>query len=186
MVARKSAAATASVSAVNTRGDRRISVGYVRRAHGIRGSVVVRPLTDHPDRYRPGAVFLTDEDEPRLLVVGDAADHPDGVLVRFEGVADRSAAERLQGVTLTIGLDERRQLGEDEFWPEDLEGLTAIDPNGGHLGMVTGVVLGAAQDRIVITRKNGEVVEVPFVEAIVGEIHPSLAHIVIDAPEGLF
>ena len=178
--------AAASVSSVNTRGDRRISVGYVRRAHGIRGSVVVRPLSDHPDRYRAGAAFLTDEDEPRLLVIGDAAEHPDGVLVRFEGVSDRDSAEALQGVTLTIGPEERRRLGDDEFWPEDLEGLTAIDPNGRHLGMVTGVVLGAAQDRIVITRKNGAVVEVPFVEAIVGEIHPSLAHIVIDAPQGLF
>jgi len=171
---------------VNTRGARRISVGYVRRAHGIRGSVVVRPLTDHPDRYHSGAAFLTDDDEPRVLVVGDAAEHPDGVLIRFEGVNDRTAAEALQGVTLTIGPEERRSLGDDEFWPEDLEGLTAIDPSGRHLGMVTGVVLGAAQDRIVVTRKNGQVVEVPFVEAIVGEIHPSLAHIVIDAPEGLF
>ncbi len=148
--------------------------------------MVVRPLTDHPDRYHAGAAFLTDEDEPRALVVGDAAEHPDGVLIRFEGVNDRSSAEALQGVTLTIGPEERRSLGEDEFWPEDLEGLTAIEPNGRHLGMVTGVVLGAAQDRIVITRKNGEVVEVPFVEAIVGEIHPSLGHIVIDAPDGLF
>ena len=171
---------------MNSSADDRISVGYVRRAHGIKGDVIIRPLTDHPGRYAPGASFRTDEQPPRTFVVASAQVHNDGLLVHFEGVADRTAAEELQGVTFTIGPDERRRLGEDEFWPDDLEGLIAIAPDGSHLGTVGGVVLGSAQDRLVVVTEDGAEVEVPFVSEIVGEIHPSLGHVVVDAPDGLF
>jgi 16S rRNA processing protein RimM len=113
-------------------------------------------------------------------------DHNDGLLIHFDGVDDRSAAEALQGVTFTISPEERRRLGEDEYWPEDLEGLTAITTEGIHLGNVAGVILGEAQDRLVVRTSDGREVEVPFVAEIVGEIHPSLGHVVIDPPEGLF
>jgi 16S rRNA processing protein RimM len=168
------------------RGDARISVGYVRRAHGIRGDVIVRPLTDHPGRYQPGAALTSDESPPRSFTIVSAQPHQDGLLVHFAEVTHRDAAEALQGVTFTISAEERRRLGEDEYWPDDLEGLVAIMPDGTHLGMVSGVVLGAAQDRLVVATDDGRDVEVPFVAEIVGEIHPSLGHVVIDPPEGLF
>jgi 16S rRNA processing protein RimM len=164
----------------------RVSVGYVRRAHGIKGEVVVRALTDNPHRFDGGQRFSTDEEPARTLVVARSRPHKDGVVVAFEGVTDRNSAEDLQGITLTIGAADRRELETDEFWPEDLQGLTAVTPSGEHLGTVSGVVLGAAQDRLVVTTATGKTVEVPFVEAIVGDVHPSLGHVVVDAPEGLF
>lgn len=164
----------------------RIPVGYVRRAHGINGDVVVRPLTDDPDRFAPDRGFSTDEDPPRRLVVDHSQAHKDGLLVGFSGFADRSAAETLQGITLTITAAERRDLEHDEFWPEQLQGLMVIDPSGKHLGRVTGVVLSASQDRLVVDTGDGDLVEVPFVEAMVGDVHPSLGHVVVDPPPGLF
>jgi 16S rRNA processing protein RimM len=148
--------------------------------------VLIRPLSDNPQRYSPGAVFTTDEASPRRLEIASVRAHTDGLLVEFREIDDRTAAERLQGATLTISPDERRPLGADEFWPDDLEGLVAITPNGDHLGTVAGVVLGAAQDRLVVRTAAGSEVEVPFVDPLVGEIHPSLGHVVIDPPEGLF
>ena len=172
---------------MDARGDTtRISVGYVRRAHGIKGDVIVRPLTDHPDRYQSGASLESDESPPQRYTVRSSQPHSDGLIVRFEGIDNRNAAEALQGVTFTIGPEERRSLGDDEYWPDDLEGLVAIDRTGAHLGVVSGVILGAAQDRLVVKTEDGREVEVPFVSELVGEIHPSMAHVVIDPPEGLF
>jgi 16S rRNA processing protein RimM len=170
---------------VTTADDARVPVGYVRRAHGIRGEVILRPLTDNPERFAVGSRMLTDETPPREVAVVSRRVHKDGVLVGFEGVDDRSAAEGLQGVTLTIARSERRTLDEDEYWPEDLQGLVVVTPDGEHVGTVTGVVLGEAQDRLVVTTGAGSQVEVPFVDALVGEVHPSLGHLVVDLPEGL-
>ena len=164
----------------------RIPIGYVRRAHGIRGDVIVRPLTDFADRFQQGSEFLTDETPPRSLRVTSARDHSDGYLVHLAGISTRNEAEALQGVTFTIDADERRELGEDEYWPEDLQGMVAIAPDGRHLGTVTGVVLGEAQDRLIVRASDGEDIEVPFVDPIVSMVHPSGGHVVIDAPPGLF
>ncbi len=164
----------------------RVPVGYVRRPHGIRGAVVIRALTDNLDRFAPGEVLLSDETPPRLLTIVASRPHQDGMLVTFAGISDRSAAEALPGITFTIAAADRRALGEDEYWPDALEGLAVIDRSGRQLGRVTGVVLGAAQDRLVVTTGDGTEVEVPFVSAIVAEIHPSLGHLVVDPPDGLF
>jgi 16S rRNA processing protein RimM len=162
-----------------------VSVGYVRRAHGVRGDVIVRPLTDNPDRYTEGAVLISDEVPSRPLVIVAIRQHNDGLLVSFDGVDDRSAAEALQGTTLTIFRDDRRELHDDEYWPDDLEGLAALTPDGTRLGTVSGVVLGEAQDRLVIRTDAGNEFEVPFVAPLVAEIHPSLGHVIIDPPVGL-
>ncbi|NNC76072.1 MAG: 16S rRNA processing protein RimM [Acidimicrobiia bacterium] len=171
---------------MNSSTDDRISVGYVRRAHGIRGDVIVRPLTDFEGRFVAGSEFLTDESPSRSLRVTRAQDHKDGYLVHFDAVTSRNDAEALQGVTFTISASERRDLGENEFWPEDLQGMVAITPNGDRLGTVVGVVLGEAQDRLVVSTADGVEIEVPFVDPIVSVVHPSGGHVVIDAPPGLF
>ena len=105
----------------------RTKVGYVRRAHGIKGDVLVRPLTDAPsERYEVGAALQTDETPPRDLVIRAVRPHNDGLLITFDEVADRNGAEAMRGVSFTIALSDRRPLDADEFWEEDLLGLDAI------------------------------------------------------------
>ncbi len=164
----------------------RIPVGYVRRAHGLRGDVIVRSLSDDPNRFAVGAEFLTDEDPPRPLRVAEVREHADGDLLRFDQVSNRNAADAMRGVTLTIGADERRQLEDDEFWPEDLEGLTAVDVTGNELGTVASVVFGGAQDRLAVMTPDGTSVEVPFVAAIVTDVDVDSGRVRMDPPPGLF
>lgn len=161
----------------------RVAVGFVVRAHGIRGDVLVAPLTDNPHRFVPGARFSTDR-TPRLVTVVGVRRHKQGVLLHLAEISDRSAAEALAKTQLMIEAAERRSLDEDEYWPEDLVGLRAVGPEGVALGEVTDVILGAAQDRLVVTTPDEAVVEVPFVAAIVGE--PSGDTIPMDPPQGLF
>lgn len=164
--------------------DARVVVGYVRRAHGIRGDLIVRSLSDDPDRFAVGSEFLSDETPAVRYTVVQSRLYNDGRLVRFDGVEDRTSAERLKGVSLTIAASDRRTLEDDEYWPDDLVGLVVIDTAERRLGEVTDVVLGDAQDRLVVTTSDGSVVEVPFVAAIVGDIEGG--SIRLDPPEGLF
>lgn len=164
----------------------RIPVGYVRRAHGLRGDVIVRSLSDDADRFAVGAEFLTDEDSPRVMSVAEIRAHADGVLLRFKQVSNRNAADAMRGVTLTIGADERRQLEADEFWPEDLEGLAVVNVQGASLGAIASVTMGGAQDRLVVTTPEGASVEVPFVAAIVTDVDIDSGQVRMDPPPGLF
>ena len=161
----------------------RVPVGVVVRAHGIRGDVLVAPLTDNPRRFVPGAHFTVDR-APGDVTAVEVRPHKDGLLLRFAEISARNDAEALAKATLTIEATERRALEEGEYWPEDLIGLAAIGPGGAVLGRVTDVILGAAQDRLAVTTPDGQVVEVPFVAAIVGE--PAGGTIAMTPPDGLF
>lgn len=165
----------------------RLPVGHVRRAHGIRGAVVVRSLTDAAElRFAPGSRLRTDEDPPRELEVTAAAPHRDGWLVRFSGIDDRDGAETLRGVTLTIAREERRPLAEDEWWPDELEGCRVETAEGDELGVIVGVVHGAAQDRLVVETRHGDRVELPLVDELVPVVDVEARRIVAAPPEGLF
>lgn len=162
----------------------RIVAGYIRRAHGIRGEVIVRSLSDDPDRFAVGKVLVTDEDPPRSLEITRSRSHSHGALLQFASIVDRTSAETLRGVSLTIEPAERRPLDDDEFWPDELVGFVLVDTSGVTVGTVTDVVLGDAQDRLVVLTADGATVEVPFVTAIVGDIADGV--IEVDPPEGLF
>lgn len=117
------------------------------------------------------------------MVVVESRPYRDrGLIVRFEGVAGREAAEALRGTELFVD-SSALALDEGEFWPEDLIGLQVVDPSGAPLGEVAGVVPGP-QDRLVVATPDGRRVEVPFVADLVGD--PEDGRIVVDAPPGLF
>lgn len=147
--------------------------------------MLVKPLTDAPDRFVPGAVFGIEGDPDRALEVAAARDHSGRLVVGFAGYADRTAAEQLRGLVLTIPTDARRPLEDGEYWPEELVGMVGLDPDGNRVGTITGIVLAEAQDRIVLTTDDGRTVEVPFVDELVGEVHPSGGFLVLRLPEGL-
>jgi len=157
-------------------------VGRVGRPHGVRGDVTVLVAADNLEVFRPGAFLQAGE---RILEVVSARPFRDqGLVVAFAGVTDRDAAEALRGKILTVSADDRRQLDDGEFWPDQLRGLEAVDPGGKLLGTVADVLIGQAQDRLVVRTSGGTLVEVPFVDEIVSD--PKEGRIVIDAPEGLF
>jgi 16S rRNA processing protein RimM len=161
-----------------------IKVGYVRRAHGIKGAVVVRPLTDDPDRFVVDSELNTDRDEPARLKIDTVQPHKDGLLISFAGVGSRDAAERLRGLSLLIAPSERRQLGPDEYWPEQLVGLSVVDQDETPLGAVSQVIEGSAQDRLQVTGPAGQF-EIPFVAALVTAVDIDAGRVVVDPPAGL-
>jgi 16S rRNA processing protein RimM len=149
------------------------------------GAVVVRAVDEEVDRFDRGLVLGTDNPEFPQLTVGSVRQHKDGLLVLFEELANRNEAEVLRGTSLLVSSQDRRQLDDDEYWPEQLVGLRVVDSGGEQLGVVSDLVVGSAQDRLVVTA--GEtIVEVPFVAALVPSIDLVGKVVVVDAPEGLF
>jgi 16S rRNA processing protein RimM len=164
-----------------------IPVGYVRRPHGIRGDVVVRGLLeDAHSRLVPAASFETNEDPARLLTIASVHQSGADLRIHFSGVEDRNEAEELKGVQLMIDAGDRRVLGDDEWWPEDLVGCSAVDVSGASVGEVVEVILGGVQDRLVVVRSDGGRAEVPFVEALVPRVDMDVRVVTLDLPDGLF
>jgi 16S rRNA processing protein RimM len=159
-----------------------VLVGVVGKAHGLAGHVFVLAQSDNPERFAPGAVVSSGRGE---LVV-EASRTGDGrLIVKFSGVGDRTAAEGMRGLRLTIPAALRRHLGEDEWWPDDLVGLRVIDHSGAVRGVVDAVVEGVAQDRLAVTTTEGLEVEVPFVSELVPVVDIEAGFVQLAHVEGL-
>lgn len=162
-------------------------VGQVGRAHGVSGEVAVSVRTDDPDaRFAAGAVLATDPPERGPVRVAGSRWHSGRLLVRLDGVSDRTAAERLRGTTLLIDSATLPPLNDpDEFYDHQLIGLRAVLPDGRRVGTVADVLHTPGSDLLALDTGGEEEALVPFVRAIVPSVDLAAGRIVVDPPEGL-
>lgn len=164
------------------RPDDRVVVGLVGRPHGLDGTVVVHPETDHPGRFAPGSELVAGTGAH--LTVRKVYAVESVLLVRFAEIADRTGAEGLRGAVLTIAAGQRRPLAEGEYWPEDLIGLEVRDTGGRRIGSVIAVEVDAPQTRLVISAGAGRV-EIPLVADLVPAIDLVGGRVTVNAIPGL-
>lgn len=169
-----------------------VVIGRIGKPHGLRGEVTVEVRTDEPDRrYTPDAVLRAEAPRGsdfahRKLTVTSTRWHQSVLLARFVELADRNQAEAARGVVLhaTIPADATPD-DPDEFYDHQLIGLAAYDVGGTHLGEVTGLVHGGAQDLLAVKALDGRATLVPFVSVLVPEVDLAEGRVVIADRPGL-
>lgn len=130
-------------------------VGLVRKAQGVRGEVLIEPLTDSPDVvFAPGSrVFGGDskgdlpesadsddaggEHHPPTLTIESIRPHKGGLLVQFEEIRDRNSAELWRGRYLLAPFAELPAPKDSEVYLHDLIGMTVETEAGERVGDVT-------------------------------------------------
>ncbi|MEU2657445.1 ribosome maturation factor RimM [Streptomyces sp. NPDC007325] len=162
-------------------------VARIGRAHGIKGDVTVEVRTDEPElRLGPGAVLLTDPASAGPLTIESGKVHSGRLLLRFEGVRDRNAAEALRNTLLIAEIDpEELPEEEDEYYDHQLVDLDVVLADGTEVGVITEISHLPSQDLLIVERPDGTELMIPFVEQIVTEIDLENQKAVIDPPPGL-
>jgi len=127
-------------------------VGLIRKAQGIRGEVVIEPLTDKPDVvFASGSrVFagtpngdlavirdVKGIEEAPTLTVSQSKPFKKGLIVQFEELRDRDSAELWRGRYLLAPFSELPPLQQDEVYLHDLIGMTVVSATGEQIGAVT-------------------------------------------------
>lgn len=168
-------------------GAKRLVVGRIVTAHGIRGECVVDVMSDAPGRFDPGRTVQIDEpDGQRTLTVNASRPHKARLLVLFEEVSDRTAAEALRGRWLTIPAEDAAPLPDGEFYPHQLEGFDVQDTDGAPLGVLQAVHEYPAHDIWVVRTPDGRDVMVPAVKEFIRSVDPESTTIVMSPIGGMF
>ncbi|MEW2401535.1 ribosome maturation factor RimM [Streptomyces sp. NPDC046862] len=162
-------------------------VARIGRAHGIKGEVTVEVRTDEPElRLAPGAVLHTDPASTGPLTIETGRVHSGRLLLRFEGVRDRTGAEALRNTLLIADVDpDELPEDEDEYYDHQLMDLDVVTKDGVEVGRITEISHLPSQDLFIVERPDGSEVMIPFVEEIVTEIDLEEQRAVIDPPPGL-
>jgi 16S rRNA processing protein RimM len=166
---------------------RRVVVGEFGRAHGVRGEIRLRSFTADPGGIAAYGALTTEAG--RTLTIKGVRRAPGGaadmLIARVDGVADRDAAEALNGVRLYVARSQLPNLtAGGEFYQTDLVGLRVEDPRGRIVGAVTAVQDFGAGDLLEITpRDGGDSIYVAFTEAFVPIVDIAGGRVVVDAPD---
>jgi len=170
-------------------------VGRVRKAHGIRGEVVVELLTDEPDAiFASGRrVFAGDSSgdlarDRQELHVRTVRPFNEGLLVGFAEVPDRNAAELWRGRYLLAPASEMPAPQEDEVYLHDLIGMRVDLEDGTTVGTIEDIYelpLGLAVDVRRAAPRQADTVLVPWDERTLVSLDREARVIVVTPPEGL-
>jgi len=162
------------------RGDPRIEIGRIARAHGIRGEVVI--ITHDPEsdvlhdlrKIWVGGVERT---------ITEARGTHRGWLVQLEGVPTRNDAEALRGKVVEVDR-ELLELEDEDVLLDDLVGCKVQLADGTAWGEVFAVDSGAMQDMLVIHDGDRERL-LPLVDEFVTQIDLEAGLITVAPPDGL-
>ena len=177
-------------------------VGRIRKPQGIRGDVTVELLTGEPDR-----LFAAGRRLYAGTITGEIANHPDdrrnpesrqelhvdtatpyrgGLVVKFDAIADRSAAEVWRQRYLLVPADEITPPAGDEVFMHDLLGMRVRGDDGSDLGEVTGLYELPQGLTLEVKRDDGGDMLVPYRPAVVREVDLDQRVVVVDMSSGLF
>ena len=137
----------------------RIPLAAIAGAHGIKGEVRLKLFGEGADSLAAHRQLFVAGAERRLLAVRAAGK---GAVARFEGVADRSAAEALRGALIEIDRDALPPLDEGEYYHADLIGLACVDRDGAAVGTVVAVENFGAGDLLDVELLDGRRALIPF------------------------
>src|SRR5688572_12476495 len=120
----------------------RVKIGFVVRAHGVRGEVRVR------------ADELPDVDQieigGRLFELENVRADKDEYLLTLAGIRDRDAADALRGKDVTVPRSTLPPLAVDEIYVADLVGCAVVDLRGERLGEVIATEFTGAQELLTV------------------------------------
>jgi 16S rRNA processing protein RimM len=161
-----------------------VAVGRITRAHGVKGEVAVLVLSQVAERFQPGSRLFLDEGDTRPMTVTAARPHRQRLLVQFDQVGDRDAAEALQGSYLFVPASAAPSLPEGEFWTHDLIGCEVTTSGGRSLGHIREVIHTPANDVWSAEGEHGEVL-IPALKDVVERVDVPGRRVVVREIEGL-
>jgi 16S rRNA processing protein RimM len=171
--------------------DEYIVVGRVRRAHGIRGELVVESFTD-----APGAVFASGRrvfqgtergdlaPDARELHVVRSSPFKEGLIVAIREIQDRNEAERWRDRYLVARAAELEPPRDNELYIRDLVGMRVQLPSGDVVGTVR-EVYELPQGLVLEVQREKDTVMIPYHESAVAHVERESRTIHVDPPAGL-
>lgn len=161
---------------------KKLCVGVIAGAHGVRGEVRVKSFTAKPDALAGYGPFTDKSGRTEFAI--EVTGHSRGMLLgRVNDARDRNAAEALKGTELYIDRDILPPAREDEFYYADLLGLEVVGEDGASFGSVKAVQEYGAGDMIEIVDAYGKVTLMPFTREVFPTVDLAAGRLIVVPPE---
>lgn len=154
----------------------RARLGAVGKPFGLAGEAYLWLDPDLRGALRPGLRCVAGG---RELEITGVRWHKGRAVVRFAAIADRETVAVLRGAVVEVERDDVDV--DDMLWIDEILGREVVDIDGALVGVVEGVLDGAAHDFLRVARPDGGELLIPVVDALVDLDDPVVVH----GPPGL-
>ncbi len=144
---------------------RRILLGRVHGAFGVRGEVKLESFTDPPAAilgYQPW-ILRDAQGRERALTGARGRETAKGLVATFPDIGDRDAAEALRGTEVWVDRSRLPPPKPGEYYWVDLEGLRVVNVDGVDFGTVSHLFSTGAND-VLVARDGDRERMIPFLE----------------------
>lgn len=142
--------------------DKRLVVGVITSAHGIKGWVKIKPFTESIESFKScNAFFMRASEQKPEQAIKFLQLKPQGkmLLAEIDGIDNRNQSEALRGSEILVAADTLPELEHDEYYWHQLEGLEVVNVADGDklLGKVSHLLETGANDVLVVKACQGSI-----------------------------
>ena len=165
---------------------KRVTIGKISRVRGLKGEVVVVPMTDDPQRFlKLRKITIAKDEVCRQFPVEKAREFKDKVLLKLKQVDSPEKAKELVGGFIEIEEDQLVRLPQGSYFVFDIVGLDVVTTEGERIGTVKEVISLPANDLYLVEGEE-KLYNIPAVKDVVKEIDLKEKKMIIEPMEGLF
>jgi 16S rRNA processing protein RimM len=161
-----------------------LTVGFLRRPHGLQGEIIMDLHTDFPERMKSGRKLLVgDEHQPMTLT--SVRPHQSGLLVKFEGIETPEDAGRYRNQWVFIQAKDAPPLPDGQIYQHELFGFKVLDENDNLLGKLVEILETGANDVYVVRNESGKEILLPAIPSVILDLDAGRRTIRVHLLEGL-
>ena len=143
-----------------------LSVGFLRRPHGVQGEIVMDLHTDFPERMKSGRkLFVGEEYKPMTLT--NVRPHQLGLLVKFKGVETPEDAGMYRNQWVYIKAKDAPPLPDGKIYQYELIGFKVVDENDNLLGELVEILETGANDVYVVKDDSDKEILLPNIPSVI-------------------
>jgi 16S rRNA processing protein RimM len=159
-------------------------VGFLRRAHGVQGEIIMDLHTDFPERFRSGRKLFVGE-EHKVMTVEGVRSHAKGLLIKFKGIETPEETARLRNQWVYIKATDAPPLPEGQIYQHQLFGFQVVDENENLLGELVEIIETGANDVYVVKNESGKEILLPAIPSVILDLDPAHRLMRVHLLEGL-
>lgn len=161
-----------------------LTVGFIRRPHGLQGEMFMDLHTDFPERMKQGRKLLVGE-ERAPMTLASARPHQAGLLVKFRGIDTPEQAGQYRNQWVYIKANEAPKLPKGQLYQHELLGFQVVDDNDKLLGELVEILETGANNVYVVKDETGSELLLPAIPSVILNIDAERRMMRVHVLEGL-
>lgn len=160
-----------------------IKIGEVVNVVGLRGELKIYPYSENKERFETLKTVYFDKTQ---VVIQQVRYKDNLVILKIQGVEDRSSAEDCKGKEVFMDDEDLEELPQGTYYVKDILGFSVEDRTHGIIGTLKDVKDNGAQNLFIIEKNNGSELLVPAVEEFFAGVDLERKVVLVDLIEGMY